>query len=261
MMRLVSKIDSSIADQSNAVNLDISHVVENIKSIINNGDVERLHKFIKNYQNFDINSFGDKSTLEIAIKSNSIAMVNALIDNGANINAHLVGVEQHGFKVARSPLITACFRGDAEMISLLIARGVYLDDSLLYLSFTSLSSSVSSEKRHKIFALLIRHIKDVNFVYRHGGTFLHVICEDDNVDLVRQLLERGANRDALDQYGSDVLRVAAGHGYIDMVKLLLSWDKSRRIPIQQLGYALIAAARSLNLELVSILNMGSTLRR
>ena len=247
-----SKIDSSIADQSNIVNLDIPHAVENIKSVINSGDVERLHKFIKNGQHCDINSFQNQSTLDIAIKQNSVAMVNALLDNGANINAYQVGAE-HGFKVSRSPLITACFRGNIEIISLLINRGVYIDDNLLYLCLTTLSSDLESKERRKIFSLLIRHINDVNFAYVHGGTFLHVICENNYIDLVQDLLKRGADRDALDQYGSDVLRVAAGHGYIDMVRLILGWDTNRPMLIHRVGYALIAAARSLNFELVRLL--------
>lgn len=45
--------------------------------------------------------------------------------------------------------------------------------------------------------------------------------ENDEIDKAKELIQAGADVHAVDSYGRNALMVAAGHGYLDIVKLLL----------------------------------------
>ena len=245
----ISQAELSFIDQSSSSAAKFFLTSAEIKAIIKNNDILRLQSAIDNKQIIEINRYGNKSTLDLAVELGCFEITKCLLDNKADINIykHIPG--------HRSPLIPACYHGSSEIISLLIERGLYIDDTVLYESLSTLHSFFSSDKNitDKVLPLLVGRIQDVNYVGRRGDTYLNAACEINNVALVRLLLTRGANRDAPNHYGTDAFRVAAGHGYTDIVRLLLSWDKSRPVSQEVVSEALISAARTGKLEVVRIL--------
>jgi uncharacterized protein len=56
-----------------------------------------------------------------------------------------------------------------------------------------------------------------------GRTLLHYACEGGNVDLIRDLLDRGANLHQKQiRYGCDALTIASHHNHVPAIELLLS---------------------------------------
>lgn len=71
-----------------------------------------------------------------------------------------------------------------------------------------------------------------------GGTPLHWVALYGNVELVRKLIDRGANVNAVDNVGRTPLFPAAANGHVEVVKLLLAHGADTRA-MKYLGWKLI----------------------
>ena len=149
--------------------------------------------------------------------------------------------------------LVACMTGNAELLQILIDRGVKLDDSILFIGFDRIER-MRADKRQAIAAVLVQYITNISYKER-GRTFLHRVCSISGVDLAKAVLERGVDRDAIsdDSYipdRRDALGVAAINGHLDIVKLLLQWDKSNPIKMYRVNVAMVDAAMHGKLEVV-----------
>ena len=138
-----------------------------------------------------------------------------------------------------------CKPSTVKLAKHLVKYGVEtLDDKAISNCFESIyqqSCYCNDVKGDEIAAELLPYINDVNYRGYNGRTFLNLVCSKGKLDLARSLLERGADRDAVDRRRHDALYYASEYGHIAVVKLLLDWDKSRPISLDRLNLALINA--------------------
>ncbi|EGX95965.1 ankyrin repeat-containing domain [Cordyceps militaris CM01] len=69
--------------------------------------------------------------------------------------------------------------------------------------------------------LLLKYGTDVNYIGDTGRTVLHDAAESNDGDMVRMLLERGANADLMDKAGITALEVASSLGNLEVAEILL----------------------------------------
>ena len=86
-----------------------------------------------------------------------------------------------------------------------------------------------SKAAGKIASTQIRKQQDnASFIsaYRPGRTLLHVLCEEGPADIVKLLLQAGADPDVADTFGETALHAAVKHGFWSLLRLLLRYSKA-----------------------------------
>ena len=222
---------------------------EEVKEIIEKDDGTKLLEVINEGLLLDINMKGEcllyphkqhhrkylATLLGLALIRGSIECVKVLLDNGADTSCKLVDSYT-------SVLECACHSSSVGLVKLLIERGITFDDQAISRSFEHIYPiRGNDDKRHQITNILLPYINDVMYAGYNGHTFLNLVCGKGNIDAARSLLERGADRDAVDRHRHDALYYASEYGHLAVVKLLLDWNKSRPISLDQLNRALINA--------------------
>jgi ankyrin repeat protein len=82
--------------------------------------------------------------------------------------------------------------------------------------------------------------------------------DQDYTEIVRLLLNRGADINAQDEWGRTALMIAADGGYLETVKLLLDWEANVHLRDSNGNKALMRAAWKGHLEIVrSLLERGA----
>lgn len=78
----------------------------------------------------------------------------------------------------------------------------------------------------EIFLQKVRGLGDINKKYQKGFNLLHFACEHNNIQLAKELLERGINFEEKNIYGNTPLWTAVfnSKGKYEMVDLLLSYN-------------------------------------
>jgi ankyrin repeat protein len=86
-----------------------------------------------------------------------------------------------------------------------------------------------------------------------GETPLHYLAVENNIEAIKALVEKkGADVNTLNDFGGSPLSEAAGLGYVELVKYLLSVGAKLQLP-EQKESALHAAVRSGSAELVKVI--------
>ena len=174
----------------------------------------------------------------VAFLRRSILCVKVLLDSGADIESMIDYDDLHGIEYE-------CNSTTVKLVKHLVKYGVEaLDDKAISYSFDSIyqqSYYYDDVKGDEIATELLPYITDFSYPGYNGRTFLNLVCSKGKLDLARGLLERGADRDAVDRHRHDALYYASEYGHIAVVKLLLDWDKSRPISLDRLNLALINA--------------------
>jgi ankyrin repeat protein len=86
-----------------------------------------------------------------------------------------------------------------------------------------------------------------------GETLLHYLAVEDHLEAIKALIERkGADVNTLNDFGGSPLSEAAGLGYLELVKYLLSVGAKLQLP-EQKESVLHAAVRSGSTELVKVI--------
>ena len=186
---------------------------------VNNGDIEIAKLLLENKAKI-------KDELLIAIKSpiveSSINIMKLLIDNKANINY----TDENGF----SPLNIAIESGDMELTKFLITNGANVNS--LMQDGVSLIGYAIAQNNMDLLQMLIENGANVN--YTNGDSWANTPLQTasrlglDNV--VRILLTRNADINAVDMNGNTALHTAALNSQLSIVKLLL--EKNPNLDIQ-----------------------------
>lgn len=206
---------------------------------VNNGDIEIAKLLLENKAKI-------KDELLIAIKSpiveSSINMMKLLIDNKANINY----TDENGF----NPLNIAIESGDMELTKFLITNGANVNS--LMQDGVSLIGYAIAQNNMDLLQILIENGANVN--YTGGDSWAKTPLQTasrlglDNV--VRILLTRNADINAVDMNGNTALHTAALNSQLSVVKLLLEKNPSLDIQNKVGNTALHLAVISGNIDIV-----------
>ena len=206
---------------------------------VNNGDIEIAKLLLENKAKI-------KDELLIAIKSpiveSSINIMKLLIDNKANINY----TDENGF----NPLNIAIESGDMELTKFLITNGANVNS--LMQDGVSLIGYAIAQNNMDLLQILIENGANVN--YTGGDSWANTPLQTasrlglDNV--VRILLTRNADINAVDMNGNTALHTAALNSQLSVVKLLLEKNPSLDIQNKVGNTALHLAVISGNIDIV-----------
>ena len=144
----------------------------------------------------------------------------------------------------------AAQEGHSQIVQLLLEAGVDANDTVRckareQIAFddddlgeirTALVSAI--ENGHSEVVKLLLDVADNNVVQRDGGPALRVAAKTGNLDLVKQLLEAGVEKDESEyMWARTALHFAAMGGHLEVVKLLLEagadievWDLAGKSP-------------------------------
>jgi ankyrin repeat protein len=174
------------------------------------GNLEALQNYLQVGGNPNATiSKARQTLLELSIKAHSLAMVQCLLDKGANVNK----TNAYGF----TPLYIAASQGQYTICELLIDRGAKVNT--ICNKHTALYQAVRSENQNLVELLLDRGAK-INL----SSHVLHEAVDKGNIEIVNLLINRGAkinNRHSL-PFRETPLHLAIKKGNINLVKLLLS---------------------------------------
>lgn len=206
---------------------------------VNNGDIESAKLLLENKAKI-------KDELLIAIKSpiveSRINMMKLLIDNKANINY----TDENGF----NPLNIAIESGDMELTKFLITNGANVNS--LMQDGVSLIGYAIAQNNMDLLQILIENGANVN--YTNGDSWADTPLKTasrlglDNV--VRILLTRNVDINAVDINGNTALHTAALNSQLSVVKLLLEKNPNLDIQNKVGNTALHLAVISGNIDIV-----------
>ena len=205
-----------------------------------------------------------ESALMLAIKTGELPIVQMLIDAGANVNT----VEKvHN----QTPLMyaAAADKNAGEMVKLLLAKGADVKPRTLSYDWETHFSDEPRVQYHPFGGLtallyaardgcyecveaLIEKGADVNVPTPEGATPLMMALDNDNNDIARLLLDRGANPGVWDWYGRTALYIAVDRkagGSNDSVRVPADPRRSTRSSAMDIIKALLAANVDPNPEL------------
>ena len=206
---------------------------------VNNGDIEIAKLLLENKAKI-------KDELLIAIKSpiveSRINMMKLLIDNKANINY----TDENGF----NPLNIAIESGDMELTKFLITNGANVNS--LMQDGVSLIGYAIAQNNMDLLQILIENGANVNNTNGDSWTDTPLKTASrlglDNV--VRILLSRNVDINAVDMNGNTALHTAALNSQLSVVKLLLEKNPNLDIQNKVGNTALHLAVISGNIDIV-----------
>lgn len=206
---------------------------------VNNGDIEIAKLLLENKAKI-------KDELLIAIKSpiveSRINMMKLLIDNKANINY----TDENGF----NPLNIAIESGDMEVTKFLITNGANVNS--LMQDGVSLIGYAIAQNNMDLLQILIENGANVNYTGGDSWAKTPLMTASrlglDNV--VRILLTRNVDINAVDINGNTALHTAALNSQLSVVKLLLEKNPNLDIQNKVGNTALHLAVISGNIDIV-----------
>ena len=199
--------------------------------------------FVKLLLQHDPSVISVGSPLTVAVRGEDPAMINLLLDAGADINAtnaqnmsalnlaltlNLPGVLdlllQRGADTKslgpRPPVHHAVSCGSVESLAVLLRHGADVNASD-GLGLTALHEAVCTGRGEIAEALLAVPGIDVNAQRRFDGyTPLHIAAQQGSLPLIRQLVERGANRSITCLKGLNPLQIAERKGFATIQAML-----------------------------------------
>ena len=201
-----------------------------------NVEVEDGQHLLYRGENINAESIDGWTPLHWAVRRVNIQTVRFLLELGANVNA--------GINRSSTPLHEAA-RGNFEILRVLLEHGtnvgaeavkmpIVADDRtievicMLEHGVDVNAGSNSSTPLHvtacgsvEILRMLLEHGANVGAEDGKGKTPLHFVPDFGSTEIVRVLLEHGANVGAEDNEGRTPLHVAARHGSIEVLRVLL----------------------------------------
>ena len=182
---------------------------DEVESILERGDSNQLRTLLETGQFNDINkpkSLHGPTLLMIACKTGSIDCVKILLEYKADIRYR---------NYFDSVLSSACSSGNVNVVRFVIASGFEINDEII----NNVFRSKILMKNTPIISVLIEYICDINNKFKE--TFISLASRADNADVVRLLLERGANPNIM--YNNCII-TACTEGHLEVLKVLLTWN-------------------------------------
>ncbi|MUT65234.1 ankyrin repeat domain-containing protein [Paenibacillus sp. NEAU-GSW1] len=125
-----------------------------------------------------------------------------------------------------TPLGYAAHFGNKDAVQVLLNYGADVNavshSSVSYIpSNTALHAAIAGERNADVIKLLLEHGAQTNIFDSNGHTCLHSAAfHDDNIELIRLLIEHGAEVNARIEGGETALALAIGQGNVNVAELL-----------------------------------------
>ena len=167
-----------------------------------------------------------------------------LIKNGSNVNAKTV----HNI----TPLLFAVSKQKEEIIEILLEAGANIYDSDLR-GWTSMILSCNQNIQITNIYLLIKYGGNVNDITIENVTTLMVATKNNNIELVKFLINQKVDPNIVTNNGITALLLAIKNSNIDIVKYLLDYGANINFINKNGETPLHFACRENNLDIVSLL--------
>ena len=151
------------------------------------------------------------SELLQAIENDDAPKVREILSSGVNVNSENDGGE--------FPLETACWRGNKEIVELLIENGAnanYADEG----EFRTALMMASRHGHAEIVRLLLKHGADVNAEDDYNATALTNAADFGHLEVVRLLLEHGANPNVREERDKTAVELAEEGGHFEVAEFI-----------------------------------------
>ena len=157
-----------------------------------------------------------------AVKSNDLALVTELIEQGINVNE--LDANQD------APLIMAAHRGHTEIVRLLLEAGADVTAVDPGMQATALHAAAYAGRAEAAKLLIEYHIDIDKQGPYNGYTALHDAVWQNNVETAKILIEAGADLDIKSNAGATPLEFAKSRNHREIVELI-----ERKASTTQLG--------------------------
>ena len=129
-----------------------------------------------------------------------------------------------------TPLSVAAYHGYNRIVAALLDRGAVVDQAT-YHGRSPLIVACEENKRDTVELLLARgaNIEFRSGFLQTGYTPLHISTYFGHFDLVRLLLDHGADAKCMDRRGYTPLQLACRHGHVDVVELMFDRKEERGV--------------------------------
>ena len=161
-----------------------------------------------------------------ACSAGDIATVKFLIDQGAEVKAFT----SYNVKLIRNPLTAAAHSGNAELVEYLIEKG----------------ADIHCEKQKQSpleKACTCSHYNVLKVLFKHGAKIqnfeLHSACKKADLEMVKFLLDRGADIHACNAVGLTPFAVAYSTGNVALVTFLLERGARPNVSIWDSSWAVL----------------------
>ncbi len=199
-------------------NLDISTISdfsEELKDFIIRNKVTALEFLLKQGLPINIQDKDGSTPLTYACDAESKEVVEMLL-KVPSIDIH------HVNKRGWTPLMAACIQGSREIVEILLRAGACITESDPCGAIALSAACISKTKDRDVVKMLLCHGADPKYVLPNGNTVLHCACDSSVPEVVKCLIEAGANPHARNTAGMTPLMQALIKGNEEIVQLLLS---------------------------------------
>ncbi|CAL1265866.1 unnamed protein product [Larinioides sclopetarius] len=190
----------------------MSSPVEQLRQAAATGNLDQVRALLKAGVKADPDLEG-RTALHLASANGHAAVVKALIEGGAKINA----LDAAGY----SPLHQAATEGHEEVVKLLLKNGCHVDTQDELHGNTALH-----EAAWKGFSRTVEILckNRANFYIKNNGGFtpLHLACQNGHNQCCRNLLLAACKPDVRNSYGDTPLHTAARYGHAGVLRILIS---------------------------------------
>ena len=182
----------------------------NLYRAIHSGDLDQIKRHI--YWGTDLNQAGPDGNfpLHVAARNGRVVICRELLANGADVDV----ADARG----HTPLQVALIEGKTQVAQEMIDHRATDDPQplLFLLAREGVTDRDSLE-------FIVRRGADVDARDHTGATVLHIAAGEDNLSLVKRMIDLGADVNAVDSDGRTPLVIAESKGNHDLARLLAAY--------------------------------------